>query len=88
MSDTTLSPRGTTSAPTRLGLALVVISAAQLMVVLDASIVNIALPYIQRDLGFSPQNLSWIVNAYTLAFGGLPLLGGRLGACWDAAGCS
>ena len=80
MSDTTLwPPRGTTSAPTRLGLALVVISAAQLMVVLDASIVNIALPYIQRDLGFSPQNLSWIVNAYTLAFGGLLLLGGRLG---------
>ncbi|UZJ25795.1 MFS transporter [Rhodococcus antarcticus] len=72
-----VTPAG--GAPSRLGVALVVISAAQLMVVLDASIVNIALPYVQTDLGFSPENLSWIVNAYTLAFGGLLLLGGRLG---------
>ncbi len=62
-----------------LGLALTVISAAQLMVVLDGTIVNIALPHVQKDLGFSPANLSWVVNAYTLAFGGLLLLGGRLG---------
>jgi EmrB/QacA subfamily drug resistance transporter len=62
-----------------LGIALAVISAAQLMVVLDASIVNIALPFVQRDLGFSQSSLSWVVNAYTLAFGGLLLLGGRAG---------
>jgi EmrB/QacA subfamily drug resistance transporter len=62
-----------------LGLALAVISAAQLMVVLDGTIVNIALPHLQGDLGFTPDNLSWVVNAYTLAFGGLLLLGGRLG---------
>ncbi|HEX8496214.1 MAG TPA: MFS transporter [Actinomycetales bacterium] len=63
----------------RLGLALALISAAQLMVVLDGTIVNIALPQIQIDLGFTPENLSWVVNAYTLAFGGLLLLGGRSG---------
>lgn len=63
----------------RLGLALAVISGAQLMVVLDATIVNIALPTLGRDLGFSQANLSWVVNAYTLAFGGLLLLGGRAG---------
>jgi len=62
----------------RLGIALAVISAAQLMVVLDATIVNIALPTLQRDLGFSAANVSWVVNAYTLAFGGLLLLGGRI----------
>ncbi|MGZ4598578.1 MAG: MFS transporter [Oryzihumus sp.] len=62
-----------------LGLALTIISAAQLMVVLDGTIVNIALPHIQTDLGFTASNLSWVVNAYTLAFGGLLLLGGRLG---------
>lgn len=62
-----------------LGLALTLISAAQLMVVLDGTIVNIALPHIQTDLGFTPANLSWVVNAYTLAFGGLLLLGGRAG---------
>jgi len=62
-----------------LGIALAIITAAQLMIVLDASVVNIALPSIQADLGFSDANLSWVVNAYVLAFGGLLLLGGRLG---------
>ena len=62
-----------------LGLALVVISVAQLMVVLDSTIVNIALPHLKGDLGFSDSGLSWVVNAYTLAFGGLLLLGGRAG---------
>ena len=62
-----------------LGIALAVISAAQLMVVLDATIVNIALPHIRADLGFSTANLTWVINAYTLAFGGLLLLGGRAG---------
>src|SRR5262250_2222577 len=61
------------------GLALVVLAAAQLMVVLDATIVNVALPHIQRALHFSGTNLEWVVNAYALAFGGLLLLGGRAG---------
>src|SRR5262247_1844011 len=65
--------------PRRLGLALLVIAAAQLMVVLDATIVNVALPHIQRALGFSGSGLEWVVNAYVLAFGGLLLLGGRAG---------
>jgi EmrB/QacA subfamily drug resistance transporter len=58
-------------------LALVLLSAAQFVVVLDASIVNVALPSIQRSLGFSAANLQWVVNAYTLTFGGFLLLGGR-----------
>jgi EmrB/QacA subfamily drug resistance transporter len=60
-------------------LALMVIAAAQLMVVLDATIVNIALPHIHTALKFSPTGLSWVLNAYTLVFGGLLLLGGRTG---------
>ncbi|MDT9591815.1 MFS transporter [Nocardioides zeae] len=63
----------------RLGWALVLISVAQLMVVLDATIANIALPYIGADLDIDSANLSWIVTGYALAFGGLLLLGGRLG---------
>jgi EmrB/QacA subfamily drug resistance transporter len=59
-------------------LALGVIALAQLMVVLDASIVNIALPSAQRDLGISVADRQWVVTAYTLAFGGLLLLGGRI----------
>jgi len=62
-----------------LAWALVLISVAQLMVVLDATIANIALPYIGQDLDISQANLSWIVTGYALAFGGLLLLGGRLG---------
>jgi len=60
-------------------LALAVIAALQLMVVLDATIVNIALPQVQQALGFSTTDLSWVLNAYTLTFGGLLLLGGRAG---------
>ncbi len=73
------TPVGEAAPPRRLGLALVVIAAAQLMVVLDATIVNVALPHIQNALHFSGTNLEWVVNAYTLAFGGLLLLGGRSG---------
>jgi EmrB/QacA subfamily drug resistance transporter len=62
-----------------LGWALVLICIAQLMVVLDATIANIALPYIGKDLNMSGTNLTWIVTGYALAFGGLLLLGGRLG---------
>ncbi len=57
--------------------ALAVLAVAQFMVVLDASIVNVALPSIQTDLGFSESSLQWVVNAYTLVFGGFLLLGGR-----------
>ena len=57
---------------------LVVIGIAQLMVVLDATVVNVALPSIQHGLGLSPANLQWVVNAYTLTFGGFLLLGGRM----------
>ena len=60
-------------------LALVVIATAQLMVMLDLTIVNIALPSMQRELHFSATNLTWVVDAYVLVFGGLLLLGGRLG---------
>src|SRR5262249_26851954 len=63
----------------RPGLALLVLASAQLMVVLDATIVNVALPHIQRALGFSGSGLEWVVNAYALTFGGLLLLGGRAG---------
>ncbi len=59
-------------------LALLLISIAQFMVVLDFSIVNVALPSIQKDLGFSMQNLQWVISAYALTLGGLLLLGGRL----------
>ena len=59
-------------------LALALLAAAQFVVVLDASIVNVALPSIGRDLNFSQDNLSWVVNAYVLAFGGFLLLGGRM----------
>jgi EmrB/QacA subfamily drug resistance transporter len=59
-------------------LALGVIAIAQLMVVLDASIVNIALPSAQRDLGITDADRQWVITAYTLAFGGLLLLGGRI----------
>ncbi|MGZ4627059.1 MAG: MFS transporter, partial [Kineosporiaceae bacterium] len=62
-----------------LGLALVLISVAQLMVVLDSTIANIALPFIQKDLHIAQANLQWVVTGYALAFGGLLLLGGRLG---------
>jgi EmrB/QacA subfamily drug resistance transporter len=59
-------------------LALALLAAAQFVVVLDASIVNVALPSIGRELDFSQENLSWVVNAYTLTFGGFLLLGGRM----------
>src|ERR1700726_3050289 len=72
---------GADAGPVRrhLGLALAVIATAQLMVVLDATIVNVALPDVQRALGFSGTGLEWVVNAYALTFGGLLLLGGRAG---------
>lgn len=56
---------------------LTVLALAQFMVVLDVTIVNVALPDLQADLGFSVDNLQWVVSAYVLAFGGFLLLGGR-----------
>src|SRR6478736_2124811 len=58
--------------------ALALIALAQFMVIMDTSIIGVALPEIQTDLGFSPEDLSWVFNAYVVAFGGLLLLGGRL----------
>ena len=60
-------------------IALVVLCLGFLMIILDATIVNVALPSIQTDLGFSQSGLAWVVNAYLIAFGGLLLLAGRLG---------
>jgi len=85
-SSVTSPPRDRHDLPTELppdagrvatGIAIVLV--AQLMLVLDATVVNVALPAIDTDLGFGPASLSWVLNAYTLAFGGLLLLGGRLG---------
>ena len=67
------------SADLRRWVALVVVCFGQLMIMVDASIVNVALPYIQRDLGFSQADLTWVVNAYLIAFGGFLLLAGRVG---------
>lgn len=70
---------GPVRAPAHATAALVLICVAQLMVVLDSTIANIALPYIGKDLDIDATNLSWVVTGYALAFGGLLLLGGRLG---------
>lgn len=84
MTDTTAavvedSTEASTGSHKHLGWALVLICVAQLMVVLDSTIANIALPFIQKDLDVSQANLQWVVTGYALAFGGLLLLGGRLG---------
>jgi EmrB/QacA subfamily drug resistance transporter len=75
MTSTQVAPSGSRSR----WLALIVLCAGMLMIVLDATIVNVALPSIQRDLGFSQSGLAWVVNAYLIPFGGLLLLAGRLG---------
>src|SRR3954470_6460509 len=88
MSDQRIAERPATRAPARSPrrqrperprLVLATILTAQLMVVLDMSIVNVALPQMRRPLDFTPTGLSWVVNAYSLAFGGLLLLGARSG---------
>lgn len=76
--ETTAAPQASAGTP-HLGRALVLISVAQLMLVLDGTITNIALPHIAQDLGMTPGELTWVVTIYALAFGGLLLLGGRLG---------
>ncbi|MEU1286326.1 MFS transporter [Kitasatospora sp. NPDC005856] len=75
----TATGHGHEDADRRRWWALAVIATAQLMIVLDITIVNIALPSAQRDLGISDADRQWVITAYTLAFGGLLLLGGRLG---------
>src|SRR5260370_34659943 len=72
--------------PRTLSLALIVIAVTQLMVVLDGTIVNIALPSIQRALKFSPTDLEWVINAYALTFGGLLLLRGPTGDLFGRRG--
>ncbi|MCZ9328954.1 MFS transporter [Nocardia farcinica] len=69
---------------TRKWWALAVIATAQFMVIMDTSIIGIALPRMQADLGFSQENLTWVFNAYVIAFGGLLLLGGRLSDLFGA----
>ncbi len=78
---TTASPttQTTQEADPRRWLALVVLCVGMLMIVLDVTVVNVALPSIQTDLGFSQSSLAWVVNAYLISFGGLLLLAGRLG---------
>jgi EmrB/QacA subfamily drug resistance transporter len=72
------------SANPRRWSALAVIALAQFMVIMDTSIIGVALPEIQSDLGFSPEDLSWVFNAYVVALGGLLLLGGRLSDLFGA----
>ena len=78
----TSPPAATTS--NRRWLALGLIAAAQFMVIMDTSIIGVALPKMQADLGFTPEGLSWVFNAYVVAFGGLLLLGGRLSDLYGA----
>ena len=78
----TSSPAETASS--RRWLALGLIAAAQFMVIMDTSIIGVALPKMQADLGFTPEGLSWVFNAYVVAFGGLLLLGGRLSDLFGA----
>src|ERR1700734_2853834 len=79
LTSSAIGQAGTRSNGRHLGLALLVIGTAQLMVVLDATIVIVAQPHIQTALGFSGSGLEWVINAYALVLGGLLLLGGRAG---------
>ena len=86
MTSTLSSPDQATTRPVdlpdnagRAAMGIAIVLSAQLMFILDATVVNVALPKIDADLGFGPASLSWVLSGYTLAFGGLLLLGGRLG---------
>jgi EmrB/QacA subfamily drug resistance transporter len=79
VTDTALSPQDRQATDRERWVALVVLCVGVLMIILDGTIVNVALPSIQSDLGFSQSTLAWVVNAYLIAFGGLLLLAGRLG---------
>jgi len=69
-------------------LVLVIVCLAQFMVILDATVVNVALPSIQADLGFSAANLQWVINGYTLIFGGFCCSAAVPATCSGGAGCS
>src|SRR5687767_11754783 len=79
MASTVAPPTPAQSSDRARWTALVVLCVGMLMIILDATVVNVALPSIQDDLGFSQSSLAWVVNAYLVAFGGLLLLAGRLG---------
>jgi EmrB/QacA subfamily drug resistance transporter len=82
MTDSTLAFPGSSSTPANdrgRWIALYVLCVGMLMIILDVTVVNVALPSIQDDLGFSQSNLAWVVNGYLIAFGGLLLLAGRIG---------
>ncbi|HVV21507.1 MAG TPA: MFS transporter [Pseudonocardiaceae bacterium] len=77
--DTTSTTTDGRQSTTRRGLVLAILVSCQLMLALDVTVMNVALPRVQHDLHFTPTGLSWVINAYTLVFGGLLLLGGRAG---------
>ncbi|WP_406035835.1 MFS transporter [Nocardioides sp. NBC_00163] len=79
MTSTVAPPKPPAAAKAAAGAGIALVLVAQLMIVLDAAVVNVALPRIADDLEFTPAALTWVLNGYTLAFGGLLLLGGRLG---------
>src|SRR3979411_3518658 len=79
MGQVTISGRATSRSGDSRWLALIILCTGFLMIVLDQTIVNVALPSIKNDLGFSQADLAWVVNAYPTAFGGFLLLAGRLG---------
>ena len=79
-----MSTESTTRGGTTRWWALALIATAQFMVIMDTSIIGVALPAIQADLGFTDEGMSWIFNAYVIAFGGLLLLGGELADVFGA----
>src|SRR3981081_4842874 len=79
MRQVTISGRATSRSGDSRWLALYILCAGFLMIVLDQTIVNVALPSIKNDLGFSQAGLAWVVNAYLIAYAGILLLAGRLG---------
>jgi MFS family permease len=81
---TNTAPAAAAATSSRRWLALGLIATAQFMVIMDTSIIGVALPKMQTDLGFDPQDLSWVFNAYVVAFAGLLLLGGRLSDLFGA----
>jgi hypothetical protein len=83
-----VSDRSASLLATRRGkLLLLLLCAVQFLDVVDSSIMNVALPSIRRDLGFSAQGLQWVLSGYLVTYGGLLLLGGRAGTCSGGGGC-
>lgn len=81
MTDIGISPRQAVPRVDSTRLVLILVCASQFMVILDSSIVNVALPTIQHDLGFSASGIAWVVNGYLLTFGGFMLLGDAPRTC-------